>query len=197
MFSDGPGDPHSPHRYGTGAVAQLRGLVYAHVGWLFAGDGTPASRFAPDLQRDPDLVAISRMFPAFAVASFALPFALGWLLSRSLLGACTAVVWAGVVRVALLHHATWSVNSLCHMYGARPWDGADRSTNLAPLAVVSMGESWHNFHHANPSSARHGAEHGQLDSSAALIRLFEKAGWATKVRWPARDEARTDEGARR
>ncbi|MDQ1521762.1 MAG: hypothetical protein QOI55_2835 [Actinomycetota bacterium] len=184
MFSDRPGDPHSPHRYGRGAFGQLRGLAYAHVGWLFAADNTSADRYAPDLQRDQDLVTISRLFPAFAIASFALPFAAGWILSGSLLGAFTALIWAGVVRVALLHHATWSVNSVCHMFGRRPSSVTDHSTNFAPLAVLSMGESWHNFHHANPGSARHGAGRGQLDSSAALIRLFEKAGWATKVRWP-------------
>jgi stearoyl-CoA desaturase (Delta-9 desaturase) len=184
MFSDQPGDPHSPHRYGTGALGQLRGLAYAHLGWLFAADGTSATRFAPDLQRDRDIVAISRMFPAFAVASFVLPFALGWLLSRSLLGAFTALIWAGVVRIALLHHATWSVNSVCHMFGRHPSAVTDRSTNFAPLAVISMGESWHNFHHAHPSSARHGAGRGEVDSSAAIIRLFERAGWATKVHWP-------------
>jgi stearoyl-CoA desaturase (Delta-9 desaturase) len=185
MFSDRPGDPHSPHRYGAGALGQLRGLAYAHVGWLFAADGTSATRFAPDLQRDRDIVTISRLFPAFAVASFVVPFAAGWLLSRSLLGAFTALIWAGVVRVAVLHHATWSVNSICHTFGRQPSTVRDRSTNFAPLALVSMGESWHNFHHANPSSARHGAGRGELDSSAALIRVFEMAGWATKVHWPS------------
>lgn len=184
VFSDQPGDPHSPHRYGAGALGQLRGFAYAHVGWLFAGDGTSEDRYAADLRRDGDIVTISRMFPAFAVASFVLPFVAGWLLTRSLLGAFTAFLWAGVVRMALLHHATWSVNSVCHMFGDRPQAVADRSTNFWPLAVVSMGESWHNFHHAHPASARHGAGRGQLDSSAALIRLFERAGWATAVRWP-------------
>jgi stearoyl-CoA desaturase (delta-9 desaturase) len=185
MFSDRPGDPHSPHRYGTGVGGQLRGFAYAHVGWLFANDDTPAERFAPDLRRDPDIVMIDRLFPVLAVASFALPFAIGWAWSRSLAGAFTALIWAGVVRIALLHHVTWSVNSVCHMFGRQPSGLTDRSTNFAPLAVISMGESWHNFHHANPSSARHGAGRGQIDSSAAVIRLFEKAGWATKVRWPA------------
>jgi stearoyl-CoA desaturase (delta-9 desaturase) len=189
MFSDRQGDPHSPHRYGTGVLGQLRGFAYAHIGWLFADDGTSADRFAPDLQRDKDVVAISRWFPAFAVASFALPFAAGWLLSGSLAGAFTALVWAGIVRIALLHHATWSVNSVCHMFGRRPLAVADRSTNFAPLAVLSLGESWHNFHHAHPASARHGADRGQIDTSASLIRLFERAGWATKVHWPGEDRS--------
>jgi stearoyl-CoA desaturase (delta-9 desaturase) len=184
MFSDQPGDPHSPAQYGNGVLAQLRGLAHAHVGWLFSADGTSAARYAPDLLRDRDVLAIGRMFPLFAIASFAVPFFAGWLLSGTLLGACTALVWAGVVRVTVLHHATWSVNSVCHAFGRRPNATSDRSTNFAPLAVLSMGESWHNYHHAHPSSARHGAGRGEIDSSAALIRLFELAGWATKVRWP-------------
>jgi stearoyl-CoA desaturase (delta-9 desaturase) len=184
VFSDQRGDPHSPHRYGTSMLGQVRGFAYAHVGWLFAANGTPSDRYATDLRRDADIVTISRLFPAFAVASFVLPFVAGWLLTRSSLGAFTAFIWAGVMRMALLHHATWSVNSVCHMFGARPEAVADRSTNFWPLAVVSMGESWHNFHHAHPASARHGAGRGQLDSSAAFIRLFERAGWATAVRWP-------------
>lgn len=186
MFSDRSGDPHSPHRYGNGALAQVRGLAYAHIGWLFAADGTSTERFAPDLQRDPDLVTISRWFPAFAVASFVVPFAAGWLLSRSLLGACTALIWAGIVRIALLHHATWSVNSVCHMFGRRPSAVSDRSTNFAPLAVLSMGESWHNFHHAEPSSARHGVGRLEIDTSAGVISLMERLGWIRDVRWPDR-----------
>ncbi|MCU1428009.1 MAG: acyl-CoA desaturase [Actinomycetia bacterium] len=186
MFSDRAGDPHSPHRYGPGAWGQLRGLAYAHVGWLFAAEPTSAERFAPDLQRDRDVKLIDKLFPALAVASFALPFAAGWLLTRSITGALSALLWAGVVRVALLHHATWSVNSVCHMFGRQPLAVSDHSANFAPLAVLSMGESWHNYHHAHPSSARHGAGRGQLDSSAAMIRMFEKAGWATKVHWPPR-----------
>ncbi|HEY7175721.1 MAG TPA: acyl-CoA desaturase [Micromonosporaceae bacterium] len=187
VFSDRRGDPHSPHRYGAGTLGLVRGFAYAHVGWLFAPNGTSADRYAADLRRDGDIAAINRLFPAFAVASFVLPFVAGWLLSRSLLGAFTALIWAGVVRIALLHHATWSINSVCHMFGDRPQAVADRSTNFAPLAVLSMGESWHNFHHAHPASARHGAGPGELDSSAALIRIFERFGWATKVRWPQRD----------
>ena len=184
MFSDRPGDPHSPHRFGGGAWAQTRGFLYAHVGWLFAVDTTSAERFAPDLLDDPDLVAVSRLFPVFAVASLAVPFVVGWLWAGTIGGALTAFVWAGLVRMVVLHHVTWSVNSICHVFGRQPFTQKDRSTNFAPLALLSFGESWHNFHHAHPSSARHGAKPRQLDSSAAIIRLFEQLGWATKVRWP-------------
>jgi len=121
----------------------------------------------------------------FAIASLAAPFALGWLVAGTLGGAVTALIWAGLVRMAFLHHVTWSVNSLCHMFGNRPFSTSDRSANFAPLAVLSFGESWHNFHHACPSSARHGVGNRQFDSSAEIIRLFERAGWAIKVRWPS------------
>ncbi len=184
MFSDRVGDPHSPHRYGTGVAAQTRGFLYAHVGWLFAVDTTSADRYAPDLLGDRDLVVVSRLFPLFALVSLAVPFAIGWLWAGTLGGAFTALIWAGIVRMMVLHHVTWSVNSICHVFGRQPFTEKDRSTNFAPLAVLSFGESWHNFHHAHPSSARHGALPRQIDSSAALIRVFERLGWATKVRWP-------------
>ena len=187
MFSDKDGDPHSPHRYGSGVRAQLRGFGHAHVGWLFAGDASPPERFAPDLLRDRDVAVLSRLFPVFALASLTIPFLAGWGLSGKLMGGVTALLWAGLVRMALLHHVTWSVNSVCHMFGRRPYTAKDESRNFAPLAVLSMGESWHNFHHAFPASARHGAGRGQLDSSAAVIRAFEWLGWATKVRWPSEE----------
>lgn len=184
MHSDQEGDPHSPWRYGSGPLAQLRGLGWAHIGWLFATDMTSAKRFAPDMLDDRDIAILSRLFPLFAIASLALPFALGWLLAGTIGGALSALVWAGVVRMALLHHVTWSINSICHMFGKRAFGTKDSSRNFSPLAILSFGESWHNFHHAFPSSARHGASRHQLDSSAALIRLFERLGWATRVRWP-------------
>lgn len=182
--SDGPGDPHSPHTSGSGLAGQVRGFVHAHVGWLFKGDATVAERFAADLLRDRDAVFVSKLFPVFALASLALPFAVGALLSLSLMGGLTAFLWAGLVRMALLHHVTWSVNSICHMFGRKPFVSSDESRNVAVLAIISMGESWHNLHHAYPSSARHGVLRHQFDSSARLIRVFEKAGWATNVRWP-------------
>jgi stearoyl-CoA desaturase (delta-9 desaturase) len=184
MHSDRQGDPHSPWRFGTGPLAQVAGLAWAHVGWLFATDTTSARRFAPDMLDDRDIVLVSRLFPLFAVASLLLPFALGWLLGGTIGGALSALLWAGLVRMALLHHVTWSVNSICHMFGTRRFETNDESRNFRPLAILSFGESWHNFHHACPSSARHGALRRQPDSSAALIRLFERLGWATRVRWP-------------
>jgi stearoyl-CoA desaturase (delta-9 desaturase) len=189
MFSDREGDPHSPHLNGDAPFGQFRGLLHAHLGWLFKSDDTAVERYAPDLIRDGDTRVISKLFPAFALASLALPFGLGWLLSgRTIVGALTALIWAGLVRMTLLHHVTWSVNSVCHVFGRKPFEANDESRNFAPLALIAMGESWHNFHHARPSSARHGVLRGQLDSSAALIKVFEHAGWATKVHWPTDDQ---------
>lgn len=184
-FSDRPGDPHSPNLHGPGLGGQLRGLLHAHVGWLFHADPTSETRFAADLKADRDLAVVSRLFPALAVLSLVLPFGIGWALSGTLGGALSSLVWAGAVRMAVLHHVTWSINSVCHVFGTRPFRTKDRSTNVALLSLVSMGESWHNLHHAYPVSARHGALPGQRDPSAALIRVFERFGWATEVHWPA------------
>jgi stearoyl-CoA desaturase (delta-9 desaturase) len=184
--SDRAGDPHSPHVSPLGG-GHLRRFVHAHCGWLFIGGPAGVRRYAPDLLKDRDIVVLDRLFPAFATISLALPFAAGWLLSGELHGALTAFLWGGLVRMALLHHVTWSINSICHVIGRRPFATRDESRNVAALAVISMGESWHNLHHAMPSSARHGVGRWQLDSSARLIEWFEVLGWATKVRWPALD----------
>ncbi len=184
-FSDAEGDPHSPYRYGPGARPGLRGLAFAHVGWLFGADDTSSRRYAPDLHRDRDLQRVSALFPVLALASLAIPFGLGYALAGTLTGAITALVWAGGVRMAMLHHVTWGVNSLCHSFGTRSHETRDRSTNIAALSLISLGDSWHNVHHAHPAWARHGALPGQLDPSALVIRAFERLGWATRVRWPA------------
>ncbi|QES45085.1 acyl-CoA desaturase [Streptomyces venezuelae] len=188
-FTDRPGDPHSPYRYGTRLLGQLRGLMDAHVGWLFRNEATSAERFAPDLLADAAIRRVTRAFPALCFLTLALPFGLGWAIGGSWPAGVTALLWAGLVRIALLHHVTWSVNSLCHLIGSRPFRTRrhDRATNLWPLALLSFGESWHNVHHADPTSARHGVDRGQIDPSAVVIRLFERAGWAYDVRWPTPD----------
>jgi len=188
-FADRPGDPHSPYRYGAGLAGQLRGLAHAHTGWLLRDDPTPAERYAPDLLADRGMRAVSAAFPALCALSLALPFGAGWLIGGTWRAALLGLLWAGLVRVTVLQHVTWSVNSLCHMFGSRPFATRrhDRATNLWPLALASFGESWHNMHHSDPGCARHGAEPGQIDISAAVIRLFERLGWATAVHWPIPD----------
>jgi stearoyl-CoA desaturase (Delta-9 desaturase) len=185
-FTDRPGDPHSPYRYGAGPAGQLRGLLHAHAGWLFGNDPTPQQRYAPDMLADPAMRKISKAFPALCAATLALPFAAGWALGGTWQAAVLALVWAGLVRIFLLQHVTWSVNSLCHLLGSRPFTTRrfDRATNLWPLAVLSLGESWHNMHHSDPACARHGVDRGQIDLSAELIRGFERLGWVSGVRWP-------------
>ncbi len=187
-FTDRPGDPHSPYRYGTHLAGQLRGLAHAHVGWLLRDDQTPATRYAPDMLADPAMRAVSAAFPALCAVSLGVPFAVGWALG-GWPAALTALLWGGLVRVTLLQHVTWSINSLCHMIGTRPFTTRrfDRATNLWPLALLSLGESWHNMHHSDPACARHGADPWQIDISAAVIRVFERLGWATRVHWPAPD----------
>lgn len=183
-FSDRAGDPHSPHRYGDGLGARLHGLWHAHVGWLFDHTRTSWQRYARDMLADRDLVIVDRLFPLWVVVSLAIPFGLGYAIGHSLGAALTALLWAGGVRIFLLHHVTWSVNSICHWVGRRPFATRDRSTNVALLAVPSLGESWHNAHHAFPRSARHGMLPRQIDPSAALIRLLERIGWVEEVIWP-------------
>jgi len=183
-FSDEEGDPHSPWRYGTGFRALSKGLWHAHIGWLFDVEQTDQKRFAPDLLADKDIARVARFFPALVAVSLLAPALLGGLITWSWTGALTAFFWASVVRIGLLHHMTWSINSICHTWGARPFVTKDRAVNVWWLAVISGGESWHNLHHADPTCARHGVDKGQLDSSARLIRWFEKAGWARDVRWP-------------
>jgi stearoyl-CoA desaturase (delta-9 desaturase) len=188
-FTDRPGDPHSPYRYGTSLTGQVRGLVDSHVGWLLRDDPTPPARYAPDIMADPAMRAIARAFPALCVLTLALPFGAGWAIGGRWQAAVSALLWAGLVRIALLQHVTWSVNSLCHVFGSRPFvtRSHDRATNLWPLALLSFGESWHNMHHSDPACARHGADPGQLDISAEVIRIFERLGWVTDVHWPTRD----------
>lgn len=183
-YSDREGDPHSPWRFGASAAALAKGFWHAHMGWLFERDVTNADRFAPDLLKDRVLARINKLFPVWTVASFVLPAVLGGLITWSWWGALTAFFWAGLVRVSVLHHITWSVNSICHMIGERPFKSRDKAANFWPLALISFGESWHNSHHADPTCARHGVLKGQLDISARLIWMLEKIGWAWKVRWP-------------
>ncbi|OLT07353.1 stearoyl-CoA 9-desaturase [Pseudonocardia sp. CNS-004] len=183
-FSDKEGDPHSPWLFGTGPVALARGFWHAHTGWLFERDLTNRERFTPDLLADTDIRRIDRLFGLWSALTLLVPAALGGLLSWSWWGALTALFWAGLVRVGLLHHVTWSINSICHMIGDQPFAARDHSRNVWPLAVLSFGESWHNLHHADPTCARHGVQRGQVDISARVIWAFEKLGWARSVRWP-------------
>jgi stearoyl-CoA desaturase (delta-9 desaturase) len=189
-FSDRDGDPHSPWRYGETIPALIKGLYHAHMGWLFDVEQTNQRRYTPDLLKDDGVRRVSTLFPLWVAVSLGLPPLVGGLVTWSWQGAVSAFFWGSLVRISLLHHVTWSINSICHTIGERPFRSRDRSGNVWWLAVLSFGESWHNLHHADPTCARHGVLRGQLDSSARTIWLFEKLGWAYNVRWP--DRARLD-----
>jgi stearoyl-CoA desaturase (Delta-9 desaturase) len=185
-FSDKEGDPHSPWRYGTSVWGLTKGLWYAHMGWLFHRELSNRARFAPDLVADRDIQRVDRLFPVLVVTSVLAPALAGGLLTWSWQGALSAFFWAGLVRISLLHHVTWSINSICHVFGEQPFEmrEGDKAANFWPLALLSFGESWHNLHHADPTCARHGVMRGQVDTSARVIWIFERLGWASNVRWP-------------
>jgi stearoyl-CoA desaturase (Delta-9 desaturase) len=184
-YADEEGDPHSPHTtHGTGLGATIKGLWHAHIGWMFEGVGRAEQmRFAPDLMKDRGLRAISSGFLPLMFLSLAIPFALGYLIGGSLTDALLALLWGGAVRIFLLHHVTWSINSVCHFFGRRRFDTTDKSTNVAWLSVLSFGEAWHHNHHAFPTSARHGLRWWELalDPGGLLISAMEKAGLVWNV----------------
>jgi stearoyl-CoA desaturase (delta-9 desaturase) len=184
-FTDEEGDPHSPHAgHGKGLRGMLAGLWHAHVGWLFETHGQASSRrFARDLVEDPVMRRINRGFPLIALLSLAVPFALGFALSGGslLAGGLGALLWGGLVRIFLVHHITWSINSICHFFGSRRFETDDESTNVFWLALPSLGEAWHHNHHAFPQSAFHGLRWYELDPSGWLILSLERVGLAWDV----------------
>ncbi|WP_020525896.1 acyl-CoA desaturase [Catelliglobosispora koreensis] len=189
QYSDLEGDPHSPWRFGATFWGLAKGLFHAHVGWLFHRELSNRERFAPDLMADKDIQKVDKLFPVLVVLSALSPAIIGGLVTMSWKGALTGFFWAGLVRIGLLHHVTWSINSICHVYGERPFEmrEGDKATNFWPLAILSFGESWHNLHHSDPTCARHGVMRGQIDMSARLIWIFEKFGWASNVKWPRQE----------
>ena len=189
--SDDEGDPHSPWRYGTSTRDVARGFWHSHMGWLLADDETDVGKYAPDLLKDPMINRISRLFPLLVAATLLLPAIIGGLVTMSWTGAFQALFWAGLVRLALVHQITWSINSICHITGKRPFKTRDHAGNVAWLAVPALGESWHNYHHADPTAARHGVLWRQIDPSAATIRFMERRGWVSRVRWPSEDRVRS------
>lgn len=179
--SDRDGDPHSPHiGHGTGWRGAVHGLIHAHVGWLFGMAGVASSqRYAPDLLEDPAIVFVDRTFLVWVLAGLAVPFGLGVALTGSVAGGLTGLLWGGAVRMFCLHHATFSINSVCHFFGRRAFRTNDESRNVAWLSLFTLGESWHNNHHAFPTSASHGLGRWQLDPSAGVIWALER----TRLAW--------------
>jgi stearoyl-CoA desaturase (Delta-9 desaturase) len=181
--TDEEGDPHSPHvGRGDGVIGALRGLWYAHMGWLFDAHGrAEAERYARDLVEDRGMRFLSRWFLGVAALGLLIPAGLGYLLDGTLKGALTGLLWGGFVRIFMLHHVTWSINSVCHFFGRRRFAIEDQSTNVFWLALPSFGESWHHNHHAFPRSAVHGLKWWEIDTTAAVIRTLKRLGLAWNV----------------
>jgi stearoyl-CoA desaturase (delta-9 desaturase) len=168
----------------------MKGFWIAHMGWIFHPPGEPLAKYVPDLMRDRRIVMLSRLFPLWVVLGMLIPTLLGGLLEMAmgggfLWGAFLGFVWGGLVRVLVVHHITWSVNSICHLWGSRPYRSADESRNNPIVGVLALGEGWHNNHHAFPTSARHGLEWWQFDSSWVVIRSMELVGLVHDVRVPS------------
>lgn len=185
-LSDQHGDPHSPHLHGEGLSSSLQGLWYAHTGWLFTGYWTSprSQRYVPDLLSDPALVLVDRLYYVAVILSLGIPTLIGYLATGTLQGALLALLWGGFVRIFITHHVTWSINSICHVFGQREYESGDESRNNTFCGYLAFGEGWHNNHHAFPTSARHGLRWWQFDTSYLIIRAMQLVGLAWNVRVP-------------
>ncbi len=183
QHSDQAGDPHSPHGCGAGVLGLLRGFWHAHLGWIFLPDPPDLERYVKDLRDDTPVRVAAALFPLWVAVGLLVPTALGWLIEGGWMGAMLGLLWGGLARICLLHHVTWSVNSVCHLWGQQPFSG-DGSRNNVVFGVLAFGEGWHNNHHAFPTSARHGLRWWQLDLSYLVIRTLVLLGLAWNVKLP-------------
>jgi stearoyl-CoA desaturase (delta-9 desaturase) len=184
QHSDTPNDPHSPQHHGPGLLGLMRGLWHAHLGWLFRADPPDLGRYVKDLRQVGLLRTVSALFPLWVLVSLLIPTLLGGLLTLSWMGALLGLLWGGLVRIFLVQHVTWSVNSICHFWGRRPYACGDQSRNNFLFGVLALGEGWHNNHHAFPTSARHGLHWWQIDFSYYVIRGLALLGLAWNLRLP-------------
>jgi stearoyl-CoA desaturase (delta-9 desaturase) len=185
QHSDEEGDPHTPHGHGSGVGGVVRGFWNAHAGWLLNRSQAGPGGYVPDLRRSRLLRTMSGLFPLWVLLSLAIPTVLGGVITLSWSGAFLGLLWGGLVRIALVHHVTWSVNSVCHLWGTRAFRSRDHSRNNAIVGVLALGEGWHNNHHAFPTSARHGLRWWEIDLSWIVIRALERVGLVWNVRLPA------------
>jgi stearoyl-CoA desaturase (delta-9 desaturase) len=182
--SDRDGDPHSPHLHGESVLEMFSGLWHSHLGWIFKEDAADILLHAPDLAEDPLINRVSSLFPLWVALGLVLPMAIAGLATHSWKGAMLGLLWGGLARIFVCHHMTWSINSFCHIWGTRPYRTTDYSRNNFVFGVLSLGEGWHNNHHAFPTSARHGLRWFQLDLSYIFIRLLERLGLAWDLNLP-------------
>jgi stearoyl-CoA desaturase (delta-9 desaturase) len=183
QFSDERGDPHSPHvDREHGWRGALQGLAYAHLGWVFKDmEVADERRYARDLVADPLIRFVDRTFVLWVIVGLAVPFGIGFAVTGSITGGLLGLLWGGAARIFFVHHATFSINSVCHFFGRQDYDTGDESKNVAWLAIPTWGEAWHNNHHAFPTSYRHGLRRWQIDPAAGVIRLLEMTGLAWDV----------------
>ena len=187
-FSDADGDPHSPHASrGPGIAGRLTGLWHAHMGWFFTTKGVAAAqaKYRRDLDADPVVRTVDRLYWLWILLTFGIPFLVGYAVGGTAARGFEAFVWAGLIRILLVHHLTWSINSVCHAFGKRPYKARDESRNNWLLALPTMGEAWHNNHHAFPGSAIFGLDRGQVDLGGLVIRGLERLGLVWNVKRPA------------
>lgn len=184
--SDQPGDPHSPHLHGEGMVGLVRGLIHAHLGWLMKCDAADLARYVPDLMNSRSARTVSQLFPCWVALGLLIPTVLGWAIVGDWSGGLLGFIWGGLVRIFFVQHVTWSINSICHLWGSQPFQTGDWSKNNFIFGLLALGEGWHNNHHAFPTSARHGLRWWQFDLSYLLIRGLEFAGVAWNVKRPPR-----------
>lgn len=186
QHTDRPDDPHSPHVHGTTFLSLMRGMAHAHLGWFFSKAPTPEfmQRYVPDLQADRLVSCLSRLFPLWVALGLLIPFGIAFIVTGTWVGAFMGLVWGGLLRVLLVHHVTWSVNSVCHLWGQRPFNTHDESRNNPIFGVLALGEGWHNNHHAFPTSAKQGLEWWQIDVSFLVIRLLWVFGLVREIRVP-------------
>ena len=186
QHSDHAEDPHSPHHQGDGVWGVVRGLWHAHLGWMFEPKPPDLQRYVKDLRQSKLLRSVSALFPIWVAVGLVIPTGLGWLLTGTPGGAWTGFIWGGLVRILFVHHVTWSINSVCHVWGQQPFESHDQSRNNALFGIFGLGEGWHNTHHAFPTSARHGLRWWQIDISYWVIRGLESAGLAWNIKLPSR-----------
>lgn len=188
QFSDTPDDPHSPRHGGVGFLGALRGYWHAHIGWFFKPDAPGLHHYVKDLKASPALRWASRLFPVWVLLGLVIPAALGGVITQSWLGVWTGLIWGGLIRIFIVHHVTWSVNSACHLWGNRPFHSQDESRNNLLFGILALGEGWHNSHHAFPTSARHGLRWWQIDVNYYAIRTLVFLGLAWNLKLPTADE---------
>jgi stearoyl-CoA desaturase (delta-9 desaturase) len=183
-YSDRPGDPHSPLIYQGEKWGTLRGLWHGQVAWMLNSDVTNTAVFAKDLLRDPIITKVNRLYLTWVVLGLAIPAILDGLFTWTWIGILQGFLWGGLVRIFCVNHAFWTINSIAHCYGQRPFDTEEYSHNTFWLSLANFGEAWHNNHHAFPHSALLGLKWWQIDIGGWVILALKKVGLVWDLKTP-------------